>query len=32
MKGVAKTHTGWRPVCWVALHGAYEYLCDLLWL
>lgn len=32
MKGVARTHTGWRPVCWVALHGAYEYLCDLLWL
>ncbi|HBJ37536.1 MAG TPA: hypothetical protein DDZ51_22830 [Planctomycetaceae bacterium] len=32
MKGIARTHTGWRPVCWVALHGAYEYLCDVLWL
>jgi hypothetical protein len=32
MKGIARTSTGWRPVCWVALHGAYEFLCDVLWL
>lgn len=32
LKGVAKTKTGWRPVFWVALHGAYEYTCGLMWL
>ncbi len=32
MTGVASTNTGWRPVCWVALHGVYETLCNLFWL
>lgn len=32
LKGIAKTHTGWKPICWVALHSAYEYACSWLWV
>ena len=32
LKGIAKTDAGWRPICWVALHNAYEYACSWLWV
>jgi hypothetical protein len=31
MEGFASTHTGWRPIAWIALHRIYEYACTKFW-
>ena len=32
MEGFGKTHTGWRPIPWIAFHRVFNYARSCLWL